>query len=42
MGIFAAALLLITAAGVLLFLLVTTIARHTLRHWHESETSTAG
>ena len=35
-----AALLLITVAGVLLFLLVTLMARRTLRHWHESEVST--
>jgi NitT/TauT family transport system permease protein len=34
-----AALLLITAAGVLLFLLVTLLARRALRHWHESEVS---
>jgi NitT/TauT family transport system permease protein len=34
-----AALLLITAAGVLLFLLVTLVARQALRHWHESEVS---
>jgi NitT/TauT family transport system permease protein len=37
-----AALLLITLAGVLLFLLVTFVARRTLRHWHESEVSAAG
>jgi NitT/TauT family transport system permease protein len=37
-----AALLLITVAGVLLFLLVTLLARRTLRHWHESEVSTPG
>jgi ABC-type nitrate/sulfonate/bicarbonate transport system permease component len=32
-----AALLLITAAGVVLFLIVSLIARATLRGWHESE-----
>jgi NitT/TauT family transport system permease protein len=37
-----AALLLITAAGVLLFLLVTLLSRRALRHWHESEVSPAG
>jgi NitT/TauT family transport system permease protein len=32
-----AALLLITLAGVALFLVVTVLSRRALRHWHESE-----
>jgi NitT/TauT family transport system permease protein len=37
-----AALLLITLAGVVLFLLVTLLARRTLQHWHESEVAASG